>query len=112
MKKSVPKRFWRICGYDSTEKIFDITVGLGQFTERQIQDLLRALAAKAGLDFREIVGAYATRKTKIANDLLAVHRDFAYPQYTCGANPHFIAAVVDEDVKSHRHPLAPKEMAS
>jgi hypothetical protein len=89
-----------------------MTVGFGQFTEDQMRHLLRALAAKAGLNLREIVGAYASRKTKIANHLLEVHKDFAYPTYSCGSNPHFEASVVDEQGRIHRHPLAPKEEGS
>lgn len=112
MKKLAPKRYWRIAGYDGTDAILDITVGIGQFTEKQIEQLLRALAAKAGLTLREVVGAYATRKTRIANDLLRVHWDHNYPQVTCGSNPHFIAAVVDEHGKCHRYPLAPAEVGS
>jgi len=108
VKESAPKRYWRIRGYDSTEKIFDMTVGFGQFTEDQMRHLLRALVAKAGLNLREIVGAYARRKTKIANDLLEVHKDFAYPTYLCGSNPHFEASVVDKQGRIHRAPLATK----
>jgi hypothetical protein len=98
------KRYWRICGYDSSKEIFRMKVGIGQFTEDQIQHLLRALAAKAGLTDAEIVGAYAKRKTKIANDLLSVQRDFNYPTYLCGDNPSFTASVVDEQGKITRHP--------
>lgn len=89
------KRYWRICGYDSSKPIFEKTVDLGQFTEKQMRHLLMALTAKAGLDYNEIVGAYATRRTKIANDFLTVRRDSAHQTLTCGLNPHFAASVVD-----------------
>jgi|ERR1700683_1952896 hypothetical protein len=91
------KLYWRIRGYDSLTEIFGITVECGQFTEDQIKHLLKALTAKAGLGYREIVGAYAKRRTKIANNLLAVHKELWFPSYTCGSNPHFAAAVVGED---------------
>ena len=43
-------------------------VPIGSITERQLEALLKALAAKAGLENDEIVGAYARRRTKIANE--------------------------------------------
>jgi hypothetical protein len=93
------KLYWRIRGFDSLKPIFEKTVEHGQFTEKQMEHLLMTLAAKAGLGYDEIVGAYATRKTKIANDFLLVHRDFKYPSVSCGLNPHFVASVVDENGK-------------
>jgi len=92
-------RYWLIRGYDSFDTIFEMKVKLGQFTRRQIEDLLRALAAKAGLTYQEIVGAYATRRSQIANNLLEVSSDPKYPSYRCGTNPHFTASIVDEDGK-------------
>jgi len=97
-------RYWHIEGYDSLTQIYDRKVKLGYFTERQIQSVLMALAAKAGLSFDEIVGAYATRRSKIANDLLSVHRDGPYPIFLCGGNPHFIARVVDADAQAASPP--------
>lgn len=97
------KRYWRICGYDGSKEIFNMSVGFGQFTTDQIKHLLRTLAAKAGLTDAEIVGAYAKRKTKIANDLLSVQKDFNYPTYACGDNPSFLASVVDGHGKITRH---------
>ncbi len=88
------KHYWLIQGYDGLETIFKTKVGIGQFTTDQIQDLLKALTAKMGLTCDEIVGAYAKRGTKIANDHLAVHHDF--PTYMCGSNPVFTASIVDE----------------
>ncbi len=93
------KRYWLIRGYDGFKSIFKTKVGLGQFTDDQIRHLLRALTAKAGLTFAEIVGAYAKRRTKISNNLLAVHKDFSQPTYMCGSDPHFTASVVDENGK-------------
>ena len=90
------KLYWRIEGRDSTTRIFERTVEHGQFTVSQMEHLLMALAAKAGLDYNEIVGAYATRKTKIANNHLVVHHDSQAPIFWCGSNPHFVASVVDE----------------
>jgi hypothetical protein len=99
MKLTTRKLYWRIRGYDSSKPIFEKTVEHGQFTENQMKHLLMTLAAKAGLGYDHIVGAYATRRTKIANDFLIVHTDFKYPSLSCGLNPHFVASVVDENRK-------------
>jgi hypothetical protein len=90
------KRYWLIRGHDGFKPTFEMKVGVGQFTEGQLRNLLMALAAKACLTETEIVGAYAKRKTTIANDLLAVQKDGPYPNLTCGTNPYFTAVVVDE----------------
>jgi hypothetical protein len=81
VQEPMKKLFWSIRGHDGFKEIFDMTVRLGQFIDEQMKHLLRALTARASLSGREIVGAYAKRKTKIANDLLDVHRDFRYPTY-------------------------------
>ena len=91
--------YWRIEGFESTQAVFEMDVPLGSFTDDQVRQLLRALAAKAGLNYDEIVGAYAKRRTKIANGLLDVHRDGPEPQYWCGHGPVFMARVVDENGK-------------
>ena len=87
-------RQWHIVGWDGTKKIFETHVPLGCFSENQIQRLLMCLAAKSGLTFEEIVGAYSRRRTKLANDLLHCHKDGLGPAYNCGTNPHFTARVV------------------
>ena len=91
------KRYWRIRGHDGFKTIFEMKVGVGQITDDQIHHLLQALAAKAGLNFAEIVGAYAKRRTKISNNLLAVNKDFKHSTFTCGSSPTFTASVVDEN---------------
>lgn len=90
-------RYWHIEGYDSLTKIYDRKVKVGYFSEKQIQALLKTLAARAGLNFNEIVGAYAARSSKIANDLLSIQKDGLHAIYSCGDNPHFIARVVEHD---------------
>jgi hypothetical protein len=109
MKRVSPKTeiimkrlYWMIRGYDSSTQIFERTVEFGQFTDNQIKHLLRALVAKAGLDNDEMVGAYAKRGTKIANDHLTILKDFESPTYMCGSNPNFVAAVTDENGKTAR----------
>jgi len=101
------KFYWQIRGYDSTTPVFERTVELGQFTDDQIKRLLKALVAKAGLSYDEMVGAYAKRRTKFANDLLSVHKDIEFSAYTCGSNPHFVAAITDENGRIVRHSKLP-----
>jgi hypothetical protein len=83
--------YWHIKGYDGLAKIYDRKVKSGYYGENQVQLLVQVLAAKAGLSFDEIVGAYARKRSKISNDLLSVRRDGRGPVFTCGENPHFIA---------------------
>ena len=93
----MPKKMWEICGYDSDKKIFETYAPIGYFSERQIQELLKALVAKAGLTFDEIVGAYAKRSTKASNTLLSINKEGPYPQYMCGPNPYFVARIVERE---------------
>ncbi len=79
-------------------------VAVEQMTDEQIKQMIKALAAKAGMEYGEIVGAYAKRRTKIANELLAVHRQSDSATFSCGTNPHFVAFIVDEDGRVIRYP--------
>lgn len=90
---------WRIRGYDSDILIFETKVKVTFFSHDQIRHLLKALVAKAGLTYPEIVGAYAKRKTNIANVHLLVHKASAPATYMCGSNPNFTAIIVDEKGK-------------
>jgi len=85
------KKYWLIQGYDSLTKIYERRVEGSHLTENQVQPMLMTLAAKAGLTFDEIVGAFAKRRTKTRNDLLKVQRDGPGLRFTCGENPYFIA---------------------
>lgn len=91
------QRYWHIEGFNSATKFFDKKIKVGCITEKKIQSLLMALAAKAGLNYNEIVGAYAKKKTKISNELLSIHKCGPRPEYMCGDNPHFIARVIVDD---------------
>jgi hypothetical protein len=92
---SMKNKYWHIEGYDGLNKIYERKVQVSSFTEGQIQNVLMALAAKAGLSFDEIVGAYAKRNTKISNQLLSVQKDGPHLKFSCGENPHFTARIVD-----------------
>jgi hypothetical protein len=91
------KRFWRIRGYKKFDIILDVTIPVGSMTENQVQELLKCLAAKEGLTYEEIIGAYVKRNTKQAHELLDVHKNGPYPEYDCGHDPSFVAIVVDEN---------------
>jgi len=88
-------KVWKIQGYDGQTKIYDIEVKEGLFTENKIQELLKILVAKTSLEFDEIVGAYARKRSKISNDLLLVKRDGSKPIFNCGENPYFTARIVN-----------------
>lgn len=93
-----PKRVWRIQGYDGSELIFEERFPISQMTTEQVIQLLRALASRH-LSSTEIVGAYARRRTRLANDLLHVHKDWQDEKrrmvYMCGENPHYVATPED-----------------
>ena len=87
-------RQWLIRGYNSQSLIFEYRVDCGRLTFRQMEALLKTLVAKAGLTSEEIVGAYATRRTKVANDLLHGKWDHMHSTFSCGTNPFFTATLV------------------
>ena len=91
------KSYWLIRGYDGSVLIYETKIDIGQITENQIKALLMALAAKAGLTYDEIVGAYAKKSAKIRNELLCVKKDGSHPTFTCGTNPHFVAAIAESN---------------
>ncbi len=91
------KNFWRIRGHSGFDEFLDLTVPAGSMTEDQVQDLLRCFAAKEALSYREILGAYVKRRTKLTNDLLHVQKNGPYPEYRCGLDLCFTAIVVDEN---------------
>lgn len=95
----MPETYWLIRAYDGTRLLFEKRVNSGQMTSDQVKHLLRALAAQT-LSFDEVVGAYARRRTKIANNLLNVHQEKPHEIYTCGTNPHFVASI-DGQRKAH-----------
>ena len=91
------QKYWKIQGWDSTKKLFEFKVKLGQITENGMFNLLRALTAKYALNDSEIISSYAKKKTKISSDHLEVQR-LSGSVYTlsCGTNPYVIALVENE----------------
>jgi hypothetical protein len=100
-------RYWRIRGYKKFDTIFDETIPIGCLTEEQLKEMLKCLAAKGGLSYNEIIGAYVKRKTKLAHELLHIQKNGPYPEYSCGSDPSFIAVVVGEDGKRIEYPRLP-----
>lgn len=97
-------RYWRIEGFDSTHRIYYREIRAAQLGYNQVGPLLQALVAKAGLDFEEIVGAYAARRASIRNELLQVTSD-PQSRFSCGTNPFFTAVLVRRrDVSSTKAP--------
>lgn len=88
------KRYWKIEGWHSANKIFEYKVKHGQITENRMKELLRALTAKHALTESEIISCYTKKGTRIHSDLLEVQR-LSGKKYTlsCGTNPYIIAMV-------------------
>jgi hypothetical protein len=103
-RKRAPQQHWIIRGYESTKKIYERQVKEGVFSERQIEALLMALAAK-DLSDDEILGAYAKKHTSISNDLLAVHRETTRYMFWCGQNRYFTAEIAEHKGKPWPPPL-------
>jgi hypothetical protein len=97
-KKRLPQLHWVITGYESTNKIYERTVKAGLFNEEQIKNLLMALCA-TDLTFDEILGAYAKKKTKLSNNLLAVNRESSRYMFWCGQNRYFAAEIAEHKGK-------------
>lgn len=96
-KQTEPRRCWRIRGYDGLTQIFDQTIPIGQITESNVVELLRALVAKE-LSRQELVGVFVKRGTRLFNRLLDVRKENDDTKqralYSCGANTHFIATPI------------------
>jgi hypothetical protein len=99
------KRYWHIRGYKKFATIFDETIPVGCLTEGQLKALLKCLAAKGGLSYEEIIGAYVKRKTGRAHSILEVQGNGL--SYFCGADASFVAAIVDEEGKPINPPRLP-----
>lgn len=99
-REAKPTFYWLIEGYDSTKKIFSKKFKTTLIGQRQLEPLLKTLAAKAGLTLDEIVDCYLMKHTERYRPHLEVHRDINPEQLrmilTCGSNPHFVVRIVKE----------------
>lgn len=87
-------RYWQITGYRGKARIFETKVKYSYFSENQMKCLLKAMASKHGLDYDQMIGAYAGKQAGILNDLLFVRVDNDTRTLTCGNDPQFTATVV------------------
>lgn len=97
MSARTPIRYWKIQGWDSSTKLFEHRVKVGQITENKMKGLLRTLTAKVALNENEIISSFAKKGTKIYSDYLVV-QNLSGNKYTlsCGTNPYVIAVVEDQ----------------
>lgn len=87
-------RIWIIEGRDGSGPFAWRAEGpLSRYSERQMEELLRLLVAKAELSFDEIF-ASTGRKRGGRSALLEVHRSFKPFALTCGSGWWFTARVV------------------
>jgi hypothetical protein len=87
---------WKIEGYDGTTLIYAENVRRWYISDSKIKEILKILAAKAGLTCEEIIGAYSRKNSARHNKLLEVHTDIKGKAYSCGDNPHFTAQLVSK----------------
>jgi hypothetical protein len=83
---------WLIQGFDGLSPIGEWRIDGRDISTDNVQLLIRSLAARAGLTFDEIVGAHLSGRRVASNGLLDVRRDGPRLNFTCGANPHFVAS--------------------
>jgi hypothetical protein len=91
------RKYWKIEGYEGQKKVFETQVKYGYFSENKIKCLLKAMAAKAGLNYDEMVVAYSNKDARISSNLLEVQRDNSGATLSCGTNPYFTARVVNNE---------------
>lgn len=89
------KKYWKIRGYDSSKVIFEKIVPFNSLTQNKMKEVLRTLAAQAGLNFDEIVECHFKTNSIGFRQLLDV-RFSSDENFTmsCGVNPHFTAVVI------------------
>jgi hypothetical protein len=92
-RKTTKHVVWIIQGWDGSKKIYEAEVNVNKLGPNQIKSLLRALTAKAGLTFDEILGAHLKRRTVGSTEHLHVNDDPEHHTLMCGSNPHFVARV-------------------
>lgn len=94
MIQAKQRQCWLIRGMDGLNVIYEERIGVGQITDKQIRELLKALTAKLALSEKEIISSYAKKGTKVYQNYLEVRymagRQF---MYSCGDNPYVIAEV-------------------
>lgn len=98
MAKAIAK-FWRVQGYDSQTLIFERLLPYGALSENQVINLMQRLLSKH-LDDDDLVAASMRRNSNQYMPTLEPHRDYGPGRRSTimiGQNPHFVAAVFQED---------------
>jgi hypothetical protein len=90
----MPKRHWIISGWRSTKKLVEFRIPYGTIGEKQVIQLLRALAAKYSLTDSEIVSCYVKTNSRLYMNVLEVQCSRS-SELSCGINPYFTARIVE-----------------
>lgn len=91
------KRMWVVEGRDGANSVlWSAKVPFGRYSERQMEDLLRLLVARAELTFDEILASTGRRRSSRAA-LLNVHHQMQPYGLSCGCGRWFTARVESVD---------------
>jgi hypothetical protein len=95
MRKGAAANFyWVIEGFDGAKRIYSEKVRSTLISIPKMKELLACLAARAGLDYGEIVDCHTIRNARRHRSHLEVHDDAIHHTLRCGSNPHFAARIV------------------
>lgn len=93
-------KYWKIEVRDGFELLYERIVLRGQMSDSKVEDLLKALVCKYGLEDDEIVNCYAKKRTKIKENKLNINRSDA-KIITCGTNPYAVATAIEKAPSSY-----------
>jgi hypothetical protein len=94
MAQSKQQKYWLIRGWDGFNLIFEEKINVGQITERQLKELLKALTGKVALSENELVSSYAKKGTRTYQNFLEVQfMEGNKYMYSCGDNPYVTAEI-------------------
>ena len=87
------QKYWRVEGYNGTEKFLDVSEPVSHFTESQIEALLQRLVCRS-LSEGEILTASKNKRKRTS--LLEVSKQNSEGRITfmCGSDPYFSAKTV------------------
>ena len=94
----MPMHTLEIKVYDSTELLFECRLPAGKIGPRQLEGLVRALAAKNGLSDDEIVAAHLIRNDPGYAPFLEVRQDRGVRRFQliCGEGVHAVVRITEE----------------
>ena len=96
------KRYWKIEGYDGTDKTFEKLLPIGSLTERGVVVLLQRLSARH-LDEDEIISSSLRPNAKGYTSHLEYQdgRGGRRSTISVGGNPYYVASIWQHDELSH-----------